>query len=151
MADETKKIMRLIATNSSRIRNLTIEDGSLIFVQDVGRIAFDFSGKRVFYNQIVELETEAERASLEEPLDGYYFVLGSGCLWAYKNGWILITERPNSIEFIDVELPQLGQENKMYINKTEQDISVWDDKTNSYIKVANYIMDATVEDINSLF
>ena len=151
MADETKKIMRLIATNSSRIRSLTIEDGNLIFIQDLGRIAFDFKGKRVFYNQIVELETEAERMALEEPLDGYYFILGSGCLWAYKNGWIPITEKPNSIEFIDVELPQLGQENKLYVNKTEQDISVWDDVTNSYIKVANYTIDATEEDINSLF
>ena len=64
MADTTttKTIMSLIATSSSRIRDLVIKDGQLIFIQDSGRIAFDYKGKRVFYNQIVELETEAERS-----------------------------------------------------------------------------------------
>ena len=147
-----ESIMRLIATNSNKIRNLTIKDGQLIFIQDLGRIAFDFKGKRVFYNQIVELNTEAERKALESPLDGYYFVIGSGCLWFYKDKeWIQITERPEDILQIDVELPQLGQENKLYINTAERDISVWDEKTNQYIPVANYTIDATVEDIENLF
>ena len=62
MADTTtKSVMSLIATTSSRIRELVIKDGQLIFIQDLGRIAFDFKGQRVFYNQIVELDTEAER------------------------------------------------------------------------------------------
>jgi hypothetical protein len=72
-------VMQLVATSSSRIRELTIKDGQLIFIQDLGRIAFDFKGKRVFYNQIVELETEADRTELENPLDGYYFVIDSAC------------------------------------------------------------------------
>ena len=77
MADTTNKksVMSLVATSSSRIRDLVIKDGQLIFIQDLGRIAFDFKGKRVFYNQIVELNTEAERLALENPLDGYYFVI----------------------------------------------------------------------------
>ena len=58
-------IMSLVATNSSRIRELVIKDGQLIFMQDVGRIACDFKGKRVFYNQIVELETEDIREELQ--------------------------------------------------------------------------------------
>ena len=117
-------IMSLVATSSSRIRELVIKDGQLIFIQDLGRIAFDFKGRRVFYNQIVELETEADRQALDNPLDGYYFVVGSACLWFYKDGWIQITEKPDNILFIGVELPQLGQENKLYINKEEQEISV---------------------------
>ena len=68
-------VMSLVATSSSRIRELTIKDGQLIFIQDLGRIAFDYKGQRVFYNQIVELETEAERQTLDNPLDGYYFVI----------------------------------------------------------------------------
>ena len=154
MADITntsKSILKLIATTSSKIKNLTIENGQLVFIQDLGRIAFDFNGKRVFYNQIVELETESERLSLKNPLDGYYFVLGTCVLWVYKDGWIQITEKPERIEFIDVELPELGQENKLYVNKTEQNISVWDDKTSKYICVANYTMDVTEKDIESLF
>ena len=153
MADttSTKSVLKLVATTSSKIRNLTIVDGQLVFLYDIGRIAFDYKGTRVFYNQIVELESEAVRQSLENPLDGYYFVVGSGRLWAYKNGWVPITEKPESVLCIDVELPELGQEDKLYVNKAEQDISVWDDETNKYIPVANYTMDATLEDIENLF
>lgn len=153
MADttSTKAVLKLVATTSSKIRDLTIQSGQLVFLYDIGRIAFDYKGTRVFYNQIVELESEAVRQSLENPLDGYYFIVGTGVLWAYKAGWIQITGSPENIEFIDVELPALGQENKLYVNKTEQDISVWDEETNQYIKVANYTMDATEEDILNLF
>lgn len=153
MADttSTKSVLKLVATTSSKIRDLTIQNGQLVFLYDIGRIAFDYKGTRVFYNQIVELETEDERKTLESPLDGYYFIIGTGVLWAYKAGWIQITGKPESIEFVDVELPKLGQENKLYISKTEQEISVWDEKTNQYIKVANYTMDATKEDIENLF
>lgn len=145
--------MRLVATNSSRIRELPIQDGQLVFLQDVGRIAFDFKSKRVFYNQIVELETEAERMTLENPLEGYYFVIGSACLWFYKDGWIQITEKPEEIIHIDVELPQLGQakENTLYVNKADKEIAVFDSAANDYIVVSDKTNDVTDEDINSLF
>lgn len=145
------KGFKVIATSSSRIRELPIKDEQLIFIQDLGRIAFDFKGKRVFYNQIVELETEAERQSLENPLNGYYFVIGSACLWHYKDEWVQITEKPQEVVFIGVEFPQLGQENKLYVNKAEQEISVWDEETNQYIPVANYTYEATAQDIEELF
>lgn len=151
MTNEAKKVMRLIATNSSKIRSLPIEDGQLVFIQDLGRIAFDFKGKRVFYNQIVELNTEAERLTLDNPLDGYYFVIGSGCLWFYRNEWTQITEKPENVLFIGVELPELGQEDKLYINKAEQNISVWDDETNQYVVVADCTKEVTYEDIEILF
>ena len=151
MADKTKNVLKLVATTSAKIRNLTIENGQLVFLYDIGRIAFDYKGKRVFYNQIVELQTDAERLALENPLDGYYFIIGSGILWSYKSGWIQITGKPEGIEFIDVELPELGQENKLYVNKTEQNISVWDDEKGDYIKVANYTDSISVEDVKKLF
>lgn len=144
-------VMQLVATSSSRIRELTIKDGQLIFIQDLGRIAFDFKGKRVFYNQIVELETEADRTELENPLDGYYFVIDSACLWFYKEGWTQITEKPDDILFIDVELPQLGQQGKLYIDTDDREISVWDEETDTYITVSNYTAEVTDSDIESLF
>lgn len=144
-------VMSLVATSSSRIRELTIKDGQLIFIQDLGRIAFDYKGQRVFYNQIVELETEAERLDLIEPLDGYYFVIDSACLWFYKSGWTQITEKPDNILFIDVELPQLGQQGKLYIDTDDREISVWDDETDTYITVSNYTAEVTDADIESLF
>lgn len=144
-------VMSLVATSSSRIRELTIKDGQLIFIQDLGRIAFDYKGQRVFYNQIVELEAEAERLTLEEPLDGYYFVIDSACLWFYKDGWTQITEKPDDILFIDVELPQLGQQGKLYVDTDDREISVWDDKTDTYITVSNYTAEVSDADIESLF
>lgn len=153
MADttNTQSILKLIATTSSKIRNLAINDGQLIFLQDLGRIAFDFKGKRVFYNQIVELDTEVERSELESPLPGYYFVIDSACLWFYQDGWTQITERPEEVVFVGVELPELGQANKIYVDKDDREISIWDDETDKYIAVANYTEDVTNADIEALF
>ena len=65
MPDTTKSVLNLVATTSLRVRELPIKNGQLIFIRDLGRIAFDFKDQRVFYNQIVELETEAERITLK--------------------------------------------------------------------------------------
>lgn len=152
MADTTtKSVMSLIATTSSRIRELVIKDGQLIFIQDLGRIAFDFKGQRVFYNQIVELDTEAERQTLENPLDGYYFVIDSACLWFYKDGWIQITEKPQEVLFIGTELPQLGQQGKLYVDTDDREISIWDEETDKYITVSNFTEEASDSDIENLF
>lgn len=154
MADTTtKSVMSLVATSSSRIRDLVIKDGQLIFIQDLGRIAFDFKGKRVFYNQIVELETEADRLALEQPLDGYYFVIDSACLWFYKSGWVQVTEKPQEIVQIGVELPQLGQQGKLYATtkEGEERISVWDEESDKYIVVADKTQTMTSEEVVALF
>lgn len=150
----TKSVMSLIATSSARIRDLVIKDGQLIFIQDLGRIAFDFKGKRVFYNQIVELATEVERLTLDSPLSGYYFVIDTGVLWFYKDEeWIQITEKPEEVVLIGVELPELGQakEGKLYVNKADREIAVFDSASNNYIVVSDYTNEVTDEDIDSLF
>lgn len=146
--------LKVIATLSSRIKDLVIKDGQLIFIQDLGRIAFDFKGQRVFYNQIIELETEAERITLDSPLPGYYFVIGSAVLWLYQdNEWIQVTGRPDEFVFIGVELPALGQakENMLYVNKANRDISVYDSVSDSYLVVSDYTNEATNQDIEELF
>ena len=69
-------ILSAVATSGSRISNLSIKDGQLVFVQDLHRIALDFDGKRVFYNQIIELQTDEDRLGLLAPVSGlYYFVI----------------------------------------------------------------------------
>jgi hypothetical protein len=152
-ATTTSNGLVLIATTSSRIRDLTIKNNQLIFIQDLGRIAFDFKGKRVFYNQIVELNTEAERLTLDDPLNGYYFVIGSGCLWFYKDGWTQITEKPQEVIQIGVELPDLGQaqEGMLYVNKAEREIAVFDSASNEYIIVSDYTNECTDTDIENMF
>lgn len=143
--------LKVIATSSSRIRDLIIRDNQLIFIRDLGRIAFDSKGKRVFYNQIVELETEAERLALVNPISGYYFVIGSACLWFYKDGWTQITEKPQEILFVGVNLPELGQEGKLYVDTDDREISVWDEETGAYITVSNYTAEVSDQDIIDLF
>lgn len=150
-SSNTSSGLKVIATSSSRIRDLVIRDNQLIFIRDLGRIAFDSKGKRVFYNQIVEVETEAERLALVNPISGYYFVVGSACLWHYKDGWTQITEKPNEVLFIGVELPELGQEGKLYVDTDDREISVWDEENDEYITVSNYTEEVSESDIESLF
>lgn len=152
MAD-AQHILSLVATSSSRIKDLVIKDGQLIFVQDLGRIAFDFKGKRIFYNQIAELPTEVERMKLTSPLSGYYFVIDTAVLWFYNNGWIQITERPQEVVSIGVDLPELGQakDNVLYVNKVDREIAVFDKLSNEYIVVSDYTNEVTDMDIECLF
>lgn len=153
MADTTKSVLKLVATTSSKIRDLVIENGQLIFLQDIGRIAFDFKDKRVFYNQIVELGTETERLALENPLSGYYFVISSGCLWNYNGEWTPITGMPEQVVFMGVELPELGSANKIYANVTEgaENISVWSEELGAYVVVADKTQSMTVDEVIALF
>ena len=148
----------VIATTSDRISQLVIKSGQLIFLQDVGKIAFDFKDKRVFYNQIIELDTEYDRVSLESPSKGYYFIIENAVLWSYQDDWVQITTPPDDIVFIGTELPSLGKERTLYVDKDDKQISVWDEATNEYIVVADKteevevsIDTVTTDDINALF
>lgn len=153
MANETqnKAPFKVIATTSSRVKELPIENGQVIFVQDKTRIAFDFNGQRKFYNQINELATERDRISLSSPSSGYYFIIETAVLWRYENEWTRITDPPTETVFIGVELPELGQEQKLYVNTSELAISVWDEGLNDYIVVSDKTMEVTDEDIQNLF
>lgn len=153
MANETqnKAPFKVIATTSSRVKELPIENGQVIFVQDKTRIAFDFNDQRKFYNQINELATERDRVSLSSPSSGYYFIIETAVLWKYEDEWIRITNPPTETVFIGVELPELGQEQKLYVNTSELVISVWDEGRNDYIVVSDKTMEVTDEDIQNLF
>lgn len=149
-----KATTTIVATSSSRIRELPIKNGQLIFIQDLSRIAFDFKDQRIFYNQIAEIDTEGERIAMIDPIPGYYFVIDTAVLWRYDSGWIQITSRPEGDAiFIGVELPELGQakDSVLYINKTAENISVYDSKLNNYLIVADRTKEVTDDDINGLF
>ena len=51
----TKREFKIVATTSDKVESLGVKDGQLIFVQDEGRVAFDFNGNRVFYDHSDEL------------------------------------------------------------------------------------------------
>lgn len=147
-------VLSVCATLGERVKELTIKDGQLIFVQDKHRIALDFNGKRRFYNQIEELNTELERSSLLAPISGmYYFVIESAVLWTYQNGWIQITSKPEEIVFIGTEMPELGKAQTLYVDTTNgnENISVWDEGLSGYRIVADKTQEVTDEDIENLF
>lgn len=156
MADTTtKQVLSVIATTSERVKDLVIKNGQLIFCQDNGRIALDFKGKRKFYNQIEELDTEMARKELESPVNGvYYFIIETAILWTYSNNdWIQITAKPNEIVFIGTEFPELGVEQTIYANTTDgnEHIAVWDDEMSDYKVVADKTQSITTEDVIALF
>lgn len=153
MANNIIKTMpSFIATVSDRIKDLVIKDGQMIFITDEGRIALDYRGKRTFYNQINELESERERLDLSEPINGkYYFVIETAVFWRYYNGWQQITTAPDDIVFIGTEMPELGKPKTLYVDKENREISVWDDTEDEYVKVSNYTDSISVEEISALF
>lgn len=63
----TKREFKIVATTSDKVEALGVKDGQLIFVQDKGRVAFDFNGVRVFYDHSDELsDIYSKVTTLEE-------------------------------------------------------------------------------------
>lgn len=158
MADvnNSNSFLSIVATTTERVKELPIKSGQLIFARDekygFHRIAFDRADGRIFYNQITVLESENERKTLPSPTVGYYFVISSAVLWLYKDdSWTKITKSPDEIIFVGVELPELGQENTIYVDSKEKEISVWVEEVGEYVAVANYTNEITSEDIEGLF
>lgn len=151
MADSTTRtVLSIFATTGSRLSDLVIKNGQLIFVRDKHRIAFDYDGKRVFYNQIEEIATEEERKSLVPENGVFYFVIDTAVLWRYEDKWIQLTTPPQDVMFIGIELPELGSANTLYVNKNGG-ISIWDDNTLEYITVADKSVTISDEEIDALF
>lgn len=152
MADMIKPVLSVVATNASKIKDLGIENGQLIFVEDHKTIAFDFNNKRTFYNQIISLNTDEERQSILAPVNGaFYFVFSTAVLWTYKDRWVQITTPPNEIMYIGSGLPELGSANTLYVDKRDASISVWDNELNKYIVVADKTEAITTDEILILF
>jgi len=156
MADTTliNPVLSVCATTGERVKELPLKNGQLIFVQDKHRIALDFNGKRRFYNQIEELDTEFDRTSLLAPISGvYYFVIETAVLWTYRSGWIQITSKPEEIVFIGAELPELGVQKTLYVTTADgnENIAVWDEDLSSYKVVADKTQSVTPEEVVALF
>lgn len=111
MADvNTTPILSAYATVGSRLSDLRILDGQLIWVQDKRMIALDFGGKRTFYTQIEELATDGARTSMLAPVTGiFYYVVETAVLWTYQDGWVQITTPPNELLVLDASLAQEGK------------------------------------------
>lgn len=152
MADTEKIIMSVVATTASRLPDLSIKNGQLIFIKDSQKIALDINDKRTFFNQIVVLQTDTERTSLLAPISGlFYFVIDTAVLWHYGQSWIQITTSPKEIIYIGVSLPELGSANTLYVDTALNNVSVWNDDTKKYQIVADKTEVITDDDISKLF
>lgn len=152
MADTEKTIMSVVATTASRLPDLSIKNGQLIFVKDSQKVALDLNDKRTFYNQIVVLQTDLERQSLLAPISGlFYFVIDTAVLWHYEQSWIQITTSPNEIIYIGVSLPELGSANTLYVDTVLNNVSIWNDDTKKYQIVADKTEVISDDDISKLF
>lgn len=134
MADLTAAtVLSAIATANSKLSDLPVKDGQLIFVQDRSTIALDFGGKRVLYKQIEEIQTEEARSSMLAPVTGrYYFVIDTGTLWTYRNGWQQITSTPSEIKnYADSVSSTALEDAKAYADEISKHVtgSVDDDGT----------------------
>lgn len=151
MAD-AKNVLSVIGTVKSRLPDLSIKNGQLIFVQDGNTIALDFNGKRKFYNEIIQIDTEEQREEILAPIQGaFYFVINTAILWTYQSDWIQITTQPKDVVFVGVELPLLGSEKTLYVNSTSKNISIWNSTKQKYEIVADKTTEITREEITSLF
>lgn len=152
MADTIRPILSAIGTVASKLPDLSIKNGQLIFIQDSQKIALDFNDKRVFYNQVVILQKESDREAILAPINElFYFVVDTAVLWMYHNEWVQITSQPENIVFIGTTLPELGSVKTLYVNKEEQNISIWDSESSEYIVVGNTYSPISNNDILSLF
>lgn len=153
MADViTKPVLSLCATVSARLPDLVIKDGQLIFVRDKHKLAFDYGGKRTFYNQIEELATDSERTDMQDPVAGlFYFVIETAVLWTYQDKWVPLTTPPKEILFIGTELPELGVSKTLYVDTENKEISVWNEESSRYVVVADKGYTFTAEEIDELF
>lgn len=104
MVDSTMtSVLSVYTTVNSKLADLSIEDGQLIFIRDKHKIALDFDGQRKIYDQIEELPSEEARTSLLAPVtDRYYYVLDPPVLWRYQEtGWVQITTPPEDLSAVE--------------------------------------------------
>lgn len=143
--------MLAIVTKSSRLPELPIKNGQLIFIKDKQRIALDFGDTRIFYNQIDLIDTESDRLALD-PVNGqFYFVIDSAILYQYQDGWVAKTSKPDDVLFVGTTLPDVGSNNTLYADTSNKEISVWNEEESQYIIVANKSEAITDEYIENLF
>lgn len=102
MAESLEAKISFVSTTASRLPDLAIKNGQLIFIKDTQKIALDLNDKRIFYNLINVLQTDEERTSLLAPVTGaFYFVIDTTVLWIYQEEWIQLTAPPASMDKIE--------------------------------------------------
>lgn len=130
-------IVKLYATTASRLKDLQVVDGQLIFVKDTRKVCLDLDGIRVEYTVLSVIPTEQNRIDSLAPAEGFYYVEETNTLWRYHGAWIQITPSGlGQITFGHIDsYPSVGNPNQLYVD--DSITYRWDLATSSYLPAAN--------------
>lgn len=128
---------KLYYTSSEYINALPINNGNIIFVPDANMFCLDMSNQRFTYTTIKTFATEAARAAMPFPNEGFYFVEETYVFWRWHNNeWSQITPsylKPVVYGASIEDFPSIGQPETLYY--TDDGIYHW--KGNKYNLVGN--------------
>lgn len=129
--------MKFIATTSSKVNQIPVISGQLIFSRDDRVIYLDAESNRTSFQQIISVINDATREELVSPVEGFYFVEETAALWRYKDSeWTQISAKADErVVFTDEEngLPETGQGKVLYANTIDNKIYRWDENNPQYI------------------
>lgn len=130
-------IVKVYSTVASKLNQLQVTDGQLIFVKDTKRIFLDMNGLRLGYDTIQVFPTDEERLQILAPVEGFYFVESTGIMWRYNNEWKQLTpSNLNPLFFGNREdFPPEGNPATLYL--TDDATYKWDSLLREYIIVSN--------------
>lgn len=114
--------MNFVTTTDSRLTQLPLKNGQLIFVRDSQKIYLDAQDTRTEYTSIINLVDEEQRKGLVSPVNGgFYFVNETKAMWNYDRGtWTQLTGlvEEKEVLFDDEESLSIDQmkENVLYVS-----------------------------------
>lgn len=130
-------IVKFYHTTQSKLAQLPVSDGNLVFVTDTKKMYLDINGNRLGYQDIQVFPTETDRTSILAPIEGFYYIEETNILWRYKEGWKKVTPDNLSPLFFGAyeDFPPTGNSNVLYIS--DDATYKWDSLTSTYICVSN--------------
>ena len=143
--------LSILAADLENLSDIPIKDGQFIFIKDKGRIVLDLDGDRTFYNNIIIAETEADRLTYSPNAMCFVFVKETEALWLYEEGWVQLTSGKESTLVTDTGLPDTGEKGKLYVDLSQQCVSVWDATTTSFVTVGEASAPVPASDIINIF
>lgn len=130
-------IAKFYHTVGSKLAQLPVRDGNLVFVTDTKTMYLDINGNRLPYVDIQILSQETDRTSILAPVEGFYFVEETNVLWRYKGSWKQVT--PDNITPLFFgsyeDFPPQGNASVLYVS--DDATYKWDSTTSQYLCVAN--------------
>lgn len=128
-------IIQVYATTATRLPDLAVNDGNLIFVRDTRKVYLDYGGLRLDFTTIRVFQTDAERVGTLAPVEGFYYVEDTGVLWRYSSSWKQITPSNLTPIFFGKyeDFPPTGSSSMLYVDDAQT--YRWDGA--KYIVVAN--------------